>query len=133
MAKRPNGKKAATAAPKAHPKSRRHEKHEDDEGEETRRAIWSGSISFGLLQIPVSLLTAEQPNEIHFRQLDKHDLAPIRYERLNAETGKVVAWKDITRGYEHAPGEFVVIEDKDLQAANVEATQTIDLQDFVDV
>lgn len=124
---------ARKAPPKTHTKSRGRQKREDgDEEEQTRRAIWSGSISFGLLQIPVSLLTAEQTNEIHFRQLDRHDLAPIRYNRVNEETGKTVAWKDITRGYEHSPGEFVVIDDKDLKAANVEATQTIDLQDFVD-
>jgi DNA end-binding protein Ku len=103
------------------------------DGGGTRRALWSGSISFGLLQIPVSLHTAEESNEIPFHQLDRHDLSPIHYQRVNAGTGKEVAWKDIVRGYEHAPGEYVVIEDKDLAAANVEATQTIDLEDFVDV
>jgi DNA end-binding protein Ku len=107
----------------------------DDDGEDqpTRRALWSGSISFGLLQIPVSLHTAEQPSEIQFHQLDRRDLSPIHYERVNAETGKPVAWKDIARGYEHSPGQYVIVEDRDLAAANVEATQTIDLQDFVDV
>ncbi|MEO5730538.1 MAG: Ku protein [Byssovorax sp.] len=106
---------------------------DDDEGGPHHRALWSGSISFGLLQIPVSLYTAEQTTEIKFHQLDRHDLAPIRYQRVNASTGKVVEWKDIVRGYEYASGEYVVIEDEDLAAANVEATQTIDLQDFVDV
>jgi DNA end-binding protein Ku len=119
-------KKAAQRRTEAKPK--------DDDGEDhdTRRALWSGTISFGLLQIPVSLHTAEQPSELHFHQLDRHDLAPIHYERVNATTGKIVEWKDIARGYEHAKGEFVVITDKDLAAANVEATQTIDLLDFVD-
>lgn len=99
----------------------------------TARALWSGSVSFGLLQIPVSLHTAEQANELHFHQLDRHDLAPIHYQRVNANTGKPVEWKDIVRGYEYSPGKYVVIEDKDFAAANVEATQTIELQDFVDV
>lgn len=105
---------------------------EAEDGGGTRRALWSGSISFGLLQIPVSLYTAEQSNELHFHQLDRHDLAPIHYQRVNANTGKTVEWKDIVRGYEYARGEYVVIDDDDLIAANVEATQTIDLQDFVD-
>ena len=75
------------------------------EGGGARRGLWSGSISFGLLQIPVSLHSAEESNEIPFHQLDRHDLAPIHYQRVNAGTGKEVAWKDIVRGYEHAPGE----------------------------
>lgn len=121
-------------AAKPHAKSRGQKKREESaEGEETRRSMWTGSISFGLLQIPVSLHTAEKPDEIHFRQLDRHDLAPIRYSRVNEDTGKPVEWKDIARGYEYSPGEYVVVDDKDLQAANVEATQTIDLQDFVDI
>ncbi|MEP7125136.1 MAG: Ku protein [Byssovorax sp.] len=120
--------------PKSHRRAspRRSSAAEDDEGG-SRRALWSGSISFGLLQIPVSLHTAEQSKEIKFHQLDRHDLAPIRYQRVNETTGKVVEWKDIVRGYEYASGEYVVIDDDDLKAANVEATQTIDLQDFVDV
>ncbi len=100
---------------------------------ETRRALWSGSISFGLLQIPVTLHTAEQQSELHFHQLDRHDQSPIKYERVNASTGKAVAWADIVRGYEYAPGQYVVVDDDDFKAANVEATQTIDLQDFVDL
>jgi DNA end-binding protein Ku len=99
----------------------------------TPRALWSGSVSFGLLQIPVSLHTAERSNELRFHQLDRHDLAPIHYQRVNATTGKPVQWKDIVRGYEYAPSKYVVIEAKDFAAANVEATQTIELSDFVDV
>lgn len=125
---------ATKSAPSSHRRSSARRKSSDDEEEEHgRRALWSGSISFGLLQIPVSLHTAEQTKEIKFHQLDRHDLAPIHYQRVNATTGKVVEWKDIVRGYEYASGEYVVIDDDDLAAANVEATQTIDLQDFVDV
>jgi DNA end-binding protein Ku len=96
------------------------------------RGIWTGSISFGLLQIPITLFPAEsRAEEIHFRMLDKHDLAPIRYERVSSVTGKPVEWKDIVRGYEIEKDEFVVIDAEDLAKANVEKTQTIDIQDFV--
>lgn len=109
-------------------------KSDEAEGESTApgRGIWSGSISFGLLQIPVTLYTAERrAEEIHFRQLDKHDLSPIRYERLNSSTGKPVEWKDIVKGYEYEPDNYVVLEPEDLKKANVKATQTLDIQDFV--
>jgi DNA end-binding protein Ku len=96
------------------------------------RGIWSGSISFGLLQIPVTLYTAERrADEIHFRQLDKNDLSPVRYERVSSTTGAPVAWKDIVKGYELEPDRFVVLEPDELKKANVKATQTIDIQDFV--
>jgi DNA end-binding protein Ku len=96
------------------------------------RAIWSGSISFGLLQIPVTLYTAERKTEeIHFRLLDKKDLSPVRYERVNAQTGKPVDWKDIVKGYEIERDQFVVMDPEDLKKANVKATQTVDIQDFV--
>src|SRR5678816_1142995 len=58
------------------------------------RAIWKGSIAFGLVQIPVELFVAEEPNELSFRQLDKHDFAPIGYDRINKRTGKKVALVD---------------------------------------
>jgi DNA end-binding protein Ku len=127
----------ATSASSSHRRGGSRRKADAEDAGDTeeggaRRALWSGSISFGLLQIPVSLHTAEQSNEIPFHQLDRQDLAPIHYQRVNAGTGKVVEWKDIVRGYEHAPGEYVVIQDEDLAAANVEATQTIDIEDFVD-
>jgi DNA end-binding protein Ku len=132
---------AAQAREKAsHPKNGRRAKGAAPSGVvagkaegEMRRALWSGAISFGLLQIPVTLRTAEQQNELHFHQLDKHDKSQIKYERVNASTGKTVAWSDIVRGYEYAPGKYVVVDDDDFKAANVEATQTIDLQDFVDL
>ena len=107
---------------------------ENDEGESVSpgRGIWSGSISFGLLQIPVTLHTAERrAEEIHFRQLDKKDLSPIKYERVSSATGKPVEWKDIVKGYEYEPDNFVVLDPKDLKRANVKATQTLDIQDFV--
>jgi DNA end-binding protein Ku len=109
---------------------------DDDKGEEKRssagRGIWSGSISFGLLQIPVMLYAAERRSEeIHFRQLDKKDLSPIRYERVSSATGKPVEWKDIVKGYEYEPDTYVVLDPDDIKKANVKATQTLDIQDFV--
>jgi DNA end-binding protein Ku len=100
--------------------------------EGSTRSIWSGSISFGLLQIPVGIYSAEARREISFRQLDKRDMSPIGYERINKTTREPVAWGDIVRGFEHEKGEFVVITDEELKSVNVEATQTIDIQDFVD-
>lgn len=96
------------------------------------RGIWSGSISFGLLQIPVTLFAAEsRVEELRFRLLDKRDLAPIHYQRVSASSGKPVEWKDIVKGYEIEKDSFVVVEPEDLAKANVKATQTIDIQDFV--
>jgi DNA end-binding protein Ku len=107
-------------------------KEDASESNAPGRGIWSGSISFGLLQIPVTLYTAERrAEEIHFRQLDKHDLSPIRYDRVNSTTGKSVEWKDIVKGFEYEPDNFVVLEPEDLKQANVKATQTLDIQDFV--
>ena len=96
------------------------------------RGIWSGSISFGLLQIPITLFAAESRlEEIHFRLLDKAHLAPIKYQRVSSATGKPVEWNDIVKGYEIDKDEFVVLEPDDLAKANVRATQTVDIQDFV--
>ena len=129
MARRANGHAHA------HAHAHRSEKKTEESEDETRapgRGIWSGSISFGLLQIPVMLYTAERrAEEIHFRQLDKHDLSPIRYERVNSSTGKPVEWKDIVKGFEYEPDNYVVLEPEDLKKANVKATQTLDIQDFV--
>ena len=106
--------------------------NEDTDAAAPGRGIWSGSISFGLLQIPVTLYTAERrAEEIHFRQLDKKDLSPIRYERVSSATGKPVDWKDIVKGYEYEPDTFVVLDPGELEKANVKATQTLDIQDFV--
>ncbi|AKF07411.1 Ku protein [Sandaracinus amylolyticus] len=96
------------------------------------RALWTGSIGFGLLQIPVSLHTASATQELRFHQLDDRTLDPIGYKRVNKTTGEEVEWEHIVRGYEVEKGEFVVITDEDMQAADVEATQTIDIVDFVE-
>ncbi len=90
-------------------------------------AIWRGNISFGLVSIPVSLLAAETRNELSFHLLDGRDLSPIHNKRVNESTGEEVAWEDIVKGYEREKGSWVVLTDDDFRAANVEATQTIDV------
>ncbi len=96
------------------------------------RAIWKGSIAFGLVQIPVSLKPAEEPDELSFDLLDRRDLSPIGYERVNKRTGRKVEWKDIVKGYEYKKGKHVVVTDEDFERANVEATHTIDIEQVVD-
>ncbi len=96
------------------------------------RAIWKGSIDFGLVNIPVRLHSAEHSNGLSFDLLDKRDFSRIRYRRVNEKTGKEVAWDDIIKGYEYKKGQYVALSDADFARANVEATQTISITDFVD-
>jgi DNA end-binding protein Ku len=97
------------------------------------RAIWKGSITFGLVNIPVGLYSAETRDEIHFKLLDRKTKSPIHYKRVSEESTKEVAWEETVRGYEFSPGKFVVLSDEDLKRAAPEATQTIDIVDFVDI
>ena len=95
------------------------------------RGIWSGSMSFGLLPIPVKLYKAEiRAKKIHFRQLDKKNFSPIKDDRVSSATGKLVAWKDIVKGYEYEPSTFVVIKPDELKEAAAKATKTLDIQGF---
>jgi len=96
------------------------------------RAIWRGSISFGLVQIPVGLYRAESDSELHFTMLDKRDHTPVRFERKNGQTGRPLQWRDIVKGYEYQRGEYIIMTDEDFAEANVEATGGIDIMDFVD-
>ena len=96
------------------------------------RPIWKGSVSFGLVTIPVSLYSSgKSAEEISFRQLHRTDLAPIQYRRVCSTEGTEVPWGEIVKGFEYAKGQFVVITDEDLAKARVDATQTIDVRDFV--
>jgi len=97
------------------------------------RAIWSGSLGFGLVQIPVSLHGAEEPDELSLTLLDKRDFSPVGYERINKKTGKEVKWEDTVKGYESAPGKYVVLTDKDFAEANPKSTHQIDILDFVEM
>ena len=96
------------------------------------RVLWKGAISFGLVNIPVGLYSAERRDELSFAMLDRRNLAPVGYKRFNKETGKEVPWDQIVKGYEYEDGRYVVLSDADFQAANVEATQTVDILHFVD-
>lgn len=96
------------------------------------KALWRGTISFGLVQIPVRLSAVESANELSFHQLDRHDNSPVGYERVNKRTGKKVAWNDIVKGYEVSKGTYIVVTNDDFKKANVAASQTIDIEDFVD-
>ena len=96
------------------------------------RSIWSGAISFGLLHIPVQLMTAESPTEISLRMLDRRDNSPIQFKRVNSETGKEVEWKDVVKAYEVEKGEFVPLEPEDIKQAAPEAAQTVEIERFVD-
>ena len=97
------------------------------------RAIWKGSISFGLVQIPVGLFSAASPDELSFRQLDKRNLSPIGYKKYNKNTGEDVEGEEIVKGYEYESGHYVVLSDEDLRRANPEKTQTVEITDFVDL
>jgi DNA end-binding protein Ku len=96
------------------------------------RPIWRGSISFGLVQIPVALHTAEHRDELSLTLLDRRDLGPVGYERVNRRTGEKVEWKDIVKGYAVRKGKYVVVTDEDIRNANVRATGTIDILAFVE-
>ena len=96
------------------------------------RSFWKGSISFGLVNIPVALYPAEETQDLSFHQLDRRDLNPIGYRRINKKTEKEVPWSQVVRGYQVRKGSYVVLTDQDLKRANVQATQTIDLVGFVE-
>ncbi|MBV8172035.1 MAG: Ku protein [Candidatus Eremiobacteraeota bacterium] len=94
-------------------------------------AIWNGSINFGLVTIPVRLFTAVRENEIHFNMLHKTDKGRINFQRVCSVDGKKVDWKDIVKGYEVGDGEYVIISDEDIKKVRIEATQSIDITEFV--
>jgi len=96
------------------------------------RSIWKGSINFGLVNIPVGLYTAESSNDLDFDLLDRRDFSPVRYRRVNEKTGREVPWDQIVKGYQHEKGEYVALTEQEFVNANVEATQSIDITDFVD-
>lgn len=96
------------------------------------RPVWSGTLSFGLLNIPVQLMSGERRTDIQFRMLDSRDNSPIRYERVNADTGEEVAWKDIVKAFEYDKGSYVVLEQEDIKSAAPESHSAIDVEAFVD-
>ncbi|MGH8264028.1 MAG: Ku protein, partial [Steroidobacteraceae bacterium] len=95
------------------------------------RALWKGSISFGLVNIPIELHTAVRDTRPHFRMLHASDKSPVRFERVCIRDGHPVAWEDLVKGFEYEKGRFVVLTKDDFKAAAVEKTRTIDIIDFV--
>lgn len=96
------------------------------------RPIWKGAISFGLVHVPVTLYSMEKRFDLHFKLLDSRTKATIRYQRVNEITGEEVPWDKIVKGYEYSKNNFVMLTEEDFKNAAIEATQTIDIQDFVE-
>src|SRR5436309_829413 len=97
------------------------------------RAIWKGSISFGLVNIPIALYPATRKEDLRFRLLRKTDLSPVNYKRVAEKDGKEVPWDQIVKGYEYEKGKYIVLKEEDLQRVDLEATQTVDIKDFVNL
>jgi DNA end-binding protein Ku len=97
------------------------------------RAIWSGSISFGLVNIPVKLYNAVSRKSVSFNQLEAETGARIKYKKVSAETGDEVPADKIVKGYEIAKGQYVVIEEDELHGLDPEAVRTVDIAEFIDL
>ena len=95
------------------------------------RPIWKGALTFGLVNIPVGLYSATTRSDLSFRLLHAKDQAPIAYRRVCTEENVEVPWPEIVKGYEYEKGQFVVMTEADFDKADVDATQTIDIRDFV--
>jgi DNA end-binding protein Ku len=98
------------------------------------RSIWKGAIAFGLVNIPVGLTSAEESaKEVSLNLIDKTNNSRIRYEKVNAETGKPVPWENLVKGYEHEEGHFILLDEKELEGVQPELTKTIEITQFVDL
>jgi DNA end-binding protein Ku len=97
-----------------------------------RRPIWRGSLSFGLVQIPVGLFSAERPNELDFDLLDKRDMARVGYQKINKSTGEPVDKDDIVKGFQYEKGEYVIVDEEEFKRASSARSETIDIIGFVD-
>jgi len=96
------------------------------------RPIWKGTISFGLVNVPIALYPAERRSDLQFSMLDSRNKARVKYQRVNEVTGEEVPWDEVVKAYEYEDGDFVIIEDEEFKRVSVEATQTVDIEDFVD-
>jgi DNA end-binding protein Ku len=97
------------------------------------KALWKGAISFGLVTIPVALFPATKREELKFRLLRSSDLSPVNYKRVAEEDGKEVPWDQIVKGYEYEKGKFVILKEEDFARVDVEATQTVEIINFVKI
>lgn len=96
------------------------------------RPVWKGQISFGLVNIPITLYSAEIRSDLQFRMLDSRNHARVRYERVNEETGEEVPWNEIVKGFEQDEGSYVLLSDEDFKQVKPESSRTIELEQFVD-
>lgn len=96
------------------------------------RALWSGSLSFGLVNIPIEIHTAVKDKGPHFRLLRKKDKSRIQFQRVAETDGQVVEWEDIVKGYEYAKGQYIVLTPQDFEKAALKKDRVIDIQDFVE-
>jgi DNA end-binding protein Ku len=98
------------------------------------RGLWKGAISFGLVNVPVELHSAKKPSsELDMTMLDKRDLAPVGYKRVNKSTGKEVPWSEVVKGYEYKDDQYVVMSTEDFRRANPDAAKTVDILAFVEL
>jgi DNA end-binding protein Ku len=96
------------------------------------RGLWKGAISFGLVNVPVELFSAQKrSSELDLTMLDRRDLAPVGYKRYNKASGKDVPWEDVVKGYEYADDKYVVLSEEDFRRANIEASRTVEIHGFV--
>jgi DNA end-binding protein Ku len=96
------------------------------------RPIWKGQISFGLVNIPVTLYSAEHRSELHFHMVDSRNKARIRFERVNEEAGQEVPWDQIVKGYEYGDDKLLLLNDEDFKKADVKASSNITIENFID-
>ena len=113
-------------------KSNSTKRKRSEKAKPSSRAIWKGSINFGLVSIPVALYPAESSADLDFDLLDRRDFSPVHYRRVNEKTGREVPWDQVVKGYQYQKGEYVALSEQDFVNANVEATQSIDIIAFVD-
>jgi len=98
------------------------------------RGLWKGAISFGLVSVPVELHSAKKrSSELDMTMLDKRNLAPVGYKRVNKSTGKEVPWSEVVKGYEYKDDRYVVMSPEDFRRANPEAAKTVEIQAFVEL
>lgn len=95
------------------------------------RSFWKGSLSFGLVEIPVRLQPATVSHDLAFTLLDRRDFAPVGNRRYNKNTGREIEWNEVVRGYEYEPDQYVVLSDEELASVNVKASESIEILEFV--
>lgn len=94
-------------------------------------AIWKGTLSFGLVTLPVEMRTAVRDESLHFRLLHREDNKPVKYQRVCTKDGEAISWDEIVKGYEYTKGKYVILTDQDFEAAALESSKSIDILEFV--